>query len=306
MKQLVVLLVVLAVQVLSSFSWAEAALGEQCLQKPWDREALLDLKESKFEVEGEGISKLAMQLRDCLASSDPVIRDEIAYQAYFTWLRGDKLDQPTKLALFYTLLADLSNDRQDQHGVYLPFAMLVMSELAAADRTNSFLSDMQRQALIGSSIEYFSRLRDYRGFDDSLGWRHGIAHTADVFLQLTANPVLTQSQVLEIREAIRQQLRPTVPHFYIYGEPDRMAMPILYAMMREDIAVENWQEWLVNISKPAPLKSWQQAFFSQQGLADRHNIKSFLTSLYVFIDTSKNERLLPFKPVIEQQIRSLF
>jgi len=42
--------------------------------------------------------------------------------------------------------------------------------------------------LLNAAANYLVALRDYRGFDDGVGWRHGVAHAADLLAQLALSP----------------------------------------------------------------------------------------------------------------------
>src|SRR5258705_220852 len=73
---------------------------------------------------------------------------------------------------------------------------------------------------------------DRRGFDATQGWRHGVAHGADLLLQLGLNPALSAAQLDAIVQAIASQVAPAGEHFYVYGEPERLARPIAYIAKR--------------------------------------------------------------------------
>ncbi|XOV78507.1 MAG: DUF2785 domain-containing protein [Aestuariibacter sp.] len=275
-----------------------------CFNNGWNKQKLLLLKEAKFETTDQNRQILVSQLHHCLASPDPEVRDGVAYEAYFTWLRDEKITAEQLKVLFERLTKALENRRSDKQGVYLPFVALVYSEVVRVDRINSYLSEEQRQRSVNAIVQYLKDITDYRGFDDKSGWRHGVAHSADVVLQLALNSNVDGAMLSQLAQGMKAQIVPESGHFYIYGEPERLARATAYAMLREDLSLEYWQTWLVNLADPAPFEEWGDVFKSQQGLAMRNNLRQFLTNLYTMIAASQNERLVTLTPLISEHIRA--
>lgn len=281
-------------------------IREKCFDTDLDRGKLLKLRTNKFEVKDPTQKQqLAVQLLTCLASADPVIRDGIAFSALQNWLRADSFTEIFYLHMFDTLTTALSEPVNDEIGVYQPFAALVLAEVVRVDRITPYLSSVQRQHVITVATNYLEKQRDYRGFDPLVGWRHGIAHSADLLLQLALNSALNKNQLDRILVALATQISAKDQHFYIYGEPKRLAMPLVYVYLRGQHSTEEWQVWLNKIISPAPLSSWQDAYQSQEGLAKLHNTKSFLENLFVLIKNSKNTALISMNPALERAIKSM-
>ncbi|MDU0353424.1 DUF2785 domain-containing protein [Paraglaciecola aquimarina] len=279
--------------------------ADPCFKNGWAKEQYIALRNSDFVVADSERQVLAKQLSYCLASSEPMLRDDIAYKAYATWLRAGKLSKDTQLWLFNRFLSDIEERRNDEYQVYLPFVTLALSEVVRVDRITPYLNARQHQRVVQVVSEYMQSLRDYRGFDAKLGWRHGIAHSADVMLQLILNKQTTSSHVDLMLKALANQIKPADAHFYIYGEPERLAMPVVYAMLREDIKFADWQTWFADISAAKPFKDWSQVYKSQSGLAQKHNVKGFLLSLQGMVLPSTHEKLTPFKDLIETALSKL-
>lgn len=278
---------------------------DKCFANGWDKKRFTELRQQGFVIESnEHRNQLAQQLVYCLKNPDPDVRDQIAYEAYTTWLRGSLLTDDVRVSLIEQMVA-LLKSTGDPMAIAHPFAALVLSELVRSDRLQAVLSAPQRNELLATVISYFSNLNDYRGYDDTLGWRHGIAHSADVFLQLAVNPALVKPQLNEIWQALATQVQAKNRHFYIYGEAKRMALPVLYVWLANQHSFDEWQTWLSQVTSPAPLDNWQQVFTDNAHLARRHNVRSFLLELYYLIDNSKNERLLELKQSVSDALKKL-
>ena len=174
----------------------------------------------------EGASIL-LGLPDCLDAPDPAIRDGYAFELISIILRRGNQPEETVRALRTRLLDDLASASEDKNGFRGPFAVLALSEVARVDRRTPFLSEEERWDTLPAARPFLAGLTDYRGFSDTEGWRHGVAHTADLLMQMSLNAHLTKPQAEEILAMVALKAGPT-EHAYVFGESDRLAAPVLY------------------------------------------------------------------------------
>lgn len=259
------------------------------------RVQLSELRGAKWEIADESRrAALALGLLDCLAHPDPLLRDEIAFEALQGWMRADKLPTATLQTMRTTLLTRLKGP--DAPGFTQPFAALVLAEVARADRRKPFLSSAERSGLVREAASWLSALRDYRGFDEAEGWRHGVAHGADLMLQLSLNPALDKPDHEAMLAAIAVQVLPAgpyFPHFYQFGEGERLMAPVFHLARRDTLSAADWDAWFARLAAPV----MQKGPTSMASLARRHNLKAFLLPLYASLAESRDEaqraRLLP-------------
>ncbi len=243
------------------------------------RADLARLKESKFEIpEDDKRNGLAVRLLGCLDDPEPAIRDGVVFEGLSRWLRGKALTPATILLLDESLRRALGGEK-DAGGFRLPFAALVLSEVARADRIEPVFTDASRKALVDLAASSLAGVTDYRGFDPREGWRHGVAHGADLVLQLSVNPKVDSDGVSRLMDAIRSQVAPAGPVFYTFGEPERFARAVVFTYRRGVLDAAFWDSWFASIASPKPLASWGSAFQSLEGLAKRHNSLAFLHAL---------------------------
>ncbi len=240
---------------------------------------------------------LALGLTACLSSPDPTLRDGIAFEALSHWLRARQLSVETMRALADDLQARLVAD--DPAGFEQPFAALVLSEVARADRIEAYMSNERRGMLLDASVDYFTSVRDYRGFDQREGWRHGVAHGADLMLQLALNPAFGKPELERIRDALATQVAPS-DHFYVYGESERTARPVIFMAQRGLISEEEWTQWFAQFRVTG-----DSPYMSQAGLASIHNLKAFLQTVWLNARLSQNTADDTLLPGAEAAIRAL-
>jgi hypothetical protein len=260
-----------------------------CPPAGYDRARLEALRADDWVVANDAErNALARALTACVASPDSALRDGMAFEALTHWLRARQLSNETMLWLADDLEPRLA--AAEGSGFERPFAALVLSEVVRADRIEAYLPSERHGALLDSAINYYTSVRDYRGFDEREGWRHGVAHGADLLLQLSLNPAFGKVEVERIRDALATQVAP-VEHFYIYGEPDRIARPIIFMAQRGLISEEEWTRWFAQF--PA---AGEDPYVSQAGLSRIHNVKAFLQAVLVgarLTESAEDDVLLP-------------
>ena len=103
---------------------------------------------------------LAIALADCLASPDPVLRDDLAFEALSHWMRAGLLGPTTLQTLRLALLPQLRPESVDPAGFRQPFAALALSEVARVDRLEPYLSSEERAGLLRAATVAVRARRD--------------------------------------------------------------------------------------------------------------------------------------------------
>jgi hypothetical protein len=269
---------------------ASAALAQACPPASLSRQQLLELKSHEFALaDVKRRESLALDLVACLGSTDPELRDGIAFEALAAWMRDKQLSAATVGTIRDKLLTQLAPDHPDPAGVQRPFAVLTLAEIVRVDRVEPFMTDQQLQQLVDAGTRYLQSIRDYRGFDEREGWRHGVAHSSDLMLQLAVNPRTSKAQLDQMLTAIATQIAPAGEHAYVYGEGDRLAQAVFYIAKRKLHTADEWRKWFEQVAAPAPLANWGDAWTSQRGTAKHHNTMQFLTTLYLYVRESGAE-----------------
>ncbi len=262
-----------------------------CPPAGMDKTALLSLKAREFELAVDAAmarDALAGELIDCLDHADPELRDGIAYEALTIWMRAGLLDALALRRIHSRLMARLRADSPDSQGFGKPFAALVLSELIKRDKTERFLSAAKLAASVETASGYMESIRDYRGFDPTEGWRHGIAHDADLLMALADHPGVDNEGLRRIISATGSQILAHDQHFYVHGEPERLARPLLVAARRGIMSADEWSEWLGAFAREP---SGGSLFMSASGLNRRHNLQALLLALYLNVNESSDKVL---------------
>lgn len=270
----------------------------RCPPAGYDRAELEALKAANFEIADAGARHaFARALTACLGARDPFLRDQIAFEGLSRLLRARQLDTATQTALLDDVLPRL--EARDRQGFERPFAALVVSELVRADRIEAYLSDEMYATVNTRAVTYLQGVEDYRGYDAREGWRHGVAHGADLMLQLVLNPRTSREQLLAIRDAVSAKVAPS-NHSYIYGESERLARPILFMARRGALTEAEWTPWLQSLAPTG-----DDVFSSQAGLARRHNATAFLQAIWLNARLGENTADDVLLPSAEAALRAI-
>jgi hypothetical protein len=249
---------------------------------------------------GQSVEALAPVLVSCLGSTDPELRDGVAYELLTAWMRSGTLSDDALRPLTVTLVGQLS-EGLGQSGTDTvfrrTFSALVLSEVIRRDNLKPFLSPEAFSQVLTAAVRYLEAERDLRGFSDKQGWAHGVAHAADVLWRLAMSPRLEQPGLEQLLQAVATRVAPP-EHAYIHNESDRLARVVVAVIRRGLVPPEVLARWLEAVTTPQGLKSWDEAFRTEAGLARLHNTKQFLRALHSMLVLQKqpvphHEQVLP-------------
>jgi hypothetical protein len=116
-------------------------------------------------------------------------------------------------------------------------------------------------------------------------------------LQLALNPALDKGQLDRMFAAVASQVAPS-GHAYIYGEPERLARPVLYGALRGLHTEADWSGWFEALAGPGDAASWQEAMNTQAGLTRRHDLRAFLLAIYAEIAEETRPELVAMRPAV--------
>lgn len=239
----------------------------------------------------------------CLGSPDPAVRDDFALTLWVQGLRGQHL-KPDGLRHAMQRLTAVLAAPDDAAGFTRPFAALALAEVARADRVEPFLTDAELHALAETGATYLRGVTDYRGFVAGQGWRHGVAHGADLLMQLSLNPRLTRADADLLLGAIAAQVAPAGSHAYVHGEARRLARPLLFLAKRTDIDDAAWAAWFQALH-PIDAVRWKAPYASTEGLAAVHNSSAFGDAVYVAASESQDPQVRRLAPLAAGLLKAL-
>ena len=211
---------------------------------------------------GESALPLALEAAALLGSTDPELRDGIAYEALATWVYGEQRLDAAELNQLRTTLT--SNARRGLgeamgDGLFLrSFSVLALAVLAAEDLKSPFLDSQQFDGLVELAIDELANERDLRGYVPGKGWGHATAHCADLVKFLARSHRLRPEQQSRMVNAIAERLR-SAGLVFVWGEDARLAAALTALAARSDADPAAFLAWFKRLgAEHAAL--WSGAF----------------------------------------------
>lgn len=267
------------------------------------------LRASNFTVpQGQTAFGLLRQMNSLVGSTDPFLRDNVAYEAAARWIYTAGLlsanEQREMLALWTASLQAGLGQRGDDSAFRRSFSALNLSVLASRDNAAPYLSQEEFDRFLAAVLDYLSRERDTRGYDASKGWIHATAHTADVLKFLSRNvklPVPAQSRVLA---AIGEKCR-TFGEVFQWSEDARLAQPIVSLAKRADFDKAALDAWLASINAQRS-KVWAKApAIDPVEFVQLQNLTLVLRAAYVALALDPSPAVEPARASLLDTLRAL-
>jgi len=245
-----------------------------------DKEFWITISKKDYAVpEGYTLEELTKTLFGHLGSTDPELRDDIAYMVYANWLKREMYSKDEIREHVSQLLNNLEKGigEIESDSVFLrTFSVLLLAEIVHNDNKKPLLDKEQVQSVLAKGLWYLDAEKDPRGHIPVKGWAHALAHTADLFLVLGNNRFTDQSDHEKILQGIAAKLTHSTNWIYIHGEDDRLANAVMAIFERNLITMDFLKAWLNSFTEPE--KPWHGAYMDEAQAKAFHNVRNFLRS----------------------------
>lgn len=224
----------------------------------------------------EAVAPLALEAATLLGSTDPELRDGIAYEAMVAWVYQEPRLSAAELEQLRAIL--VANARRglgepESDALFLrSFSTLALSVLAATDLKRPFLSQPQFDELLELAIAELTGERDLRGYVPGKGWGHATAHTADLLKFLARSHWLRAQQQTRIVEAVAARLR-TAGIVFVWGEDARLAAALTSLVRREDADAAPFDAWFKRLGEEQEA-AWAEPFNPSRYVAVRAQLNA--------------------------------
>ena len=244
-----------------------AALPTQAKKAPSEggsrsRAEWVALRDSNFTVpSGQTPVGLLRQMNALVGSTDPYLRDNVAYEAAARWIYTNgalSVDEEREMLALWTANLQVGLGESTGDAAFRrSFSALNLSVLAAREIAAPFLSQNEFDGFLSTMVDYLARERDTRGYEPPHGWIHAAAHTADVLKFLTRSSKLTPPSQTRVLSAIDEKCR-TFGGVFQWGEDTRLAQVIVSLAKRSDFDRPAFDAWLTTI-RNRRTELWKQA-----------------------------------------------
>ena len=231
---------------------------------------------------GYDLLPLTEELFSYLGSTNPELRDDIAYETLANWLDQGLYtpDQIRGYILQLTLNLQDGLGEEESDSVFLrTFSVLMLAEIVNYDGHHLFLNTDEVRNILAKGISYIEAEADSRGYVPQKGWAHALAHTADLFLTLARHPRIQADGQTQILNAITEKLLHATNWVYAHGEDDRLARAVSSIFERNLLSADAIKDWLASLVTPKP--NWRGAWTDEARTVAYFNVRNFLRALHL-------------------------
>jgi|SRR5690554_5069868 len=244
------------------------------------KQKLYELKKDDFKVSNKtNIRDLCFKMLAFVGDTDPVLRDEYIYEAFYYWLIiYDVIDHVTlkelclKLSDEEHLFLNITSFSTDD--VFMrSFSVLILSIMFNYQSKCSFLDEKEFDVLKNKVLRYVSNEKDVRGFIDNKGWAHSMAHGADALKEIVLCSQSTLNDHMDALNVLVVMLC-NKKNVYTHKEDERMANVLVTIINRSLVSTHIIKDWLSDLVKRVDFSKDQLTY------AISLNIRNFLYSFY--------------------------
>ncbi|WP_120052550.1 DUF2785 domain-containing protein [Streptomyces griseorubiginosus] len=209
-----------------------------------------------FPRRGVSSARLADELSAMLASPDARIRDEYAYTGAARWIGQGHLDGVLQS------LGDTAARRFTHPEVQArTFAPLILCAVLLREHTTPGLVPRNTvESWYAEFCIWYPAEQDTRGWDDSLGWLHAVAHGADAAAAFAKVLPDRRTELLEL--CARRMTVARTDYVYTQSEDARLARALTRVLQAPDLKSEEALGWLTVVADalegggPGPVPAW--------------------------------------------------
>lgn len=225
------------------------------------------------------LDELTAELTRMLGSTDPDVRDRIAYPTLGTWIdRGVYDDLITGLGDGMVAGLGVGLGETDTDTVFRrAFSVLVLATVIDRD-SSQHLVPMEKVLRWGDQIcSWYLRERDLRAHVSGKGWAHAVAHGADALGVLAGSPHFGRNELTVLLDVLVDRLL-TIDAPLLCGEPDRLALAVMAVLRRNLVPTSVVEPWISRVAAHANA-------FRDRSIAEPYgptnNAQQLLRSLYL-------------------------
>ena len=199
------------------------------------------------------LDDMTAELTSMLGSTNPSLRDGIAYPTLASWISRGVYDD---------LLCGLGDGMAAGLAVGIgesgtdtvfrrAFSVLALTEcISRNNKVDRLPSDKILEW--GDRVSaWIVREQDLRGYVPTKGWAHAIAHGADSIAALAGSPHLGTPELTVMLDVLADRILLPVEQVFSCGEPDRLAAATMAILRRDLVPLSVLEPWIARLAQAA-------------------------------------------------------
>lgn len=255
---------------------------------------LINLPQGKLNFTNAEVNLLLNNI----GNLNPTIRDDLVYTLFARGFIENAFTYEQEQNVINTFVKEKNLfhdiDKSENDSVFLrSFSALLGSVILEKDKETKILTTTDRNTLFDWSIDYLMLEKDYRGFVETKGWAHSVAHGSDFLGAALSHPkflMQNQNKVMKIIPMIFKNM--SAP--FIDEEEQRLAFAFYQGVKADKIASNIFIELINKID----VERYQE--LKKDDLIAWHKLSTWLRLLqnwYYFFDSDKDLQVILKKKI---------
>lgn len=177
-----------------------------------------------------------------LASPDPEVRDSGAFVTLAGRIGGGELDDSLE-DIGDHCVTMLEHDAIQARTFGVLILAASVEQLGRLGRARSSATRW-----LQPFMTWYAEETDLRGYDESLGWLHAVAHGADALGCFAEWGDLNPDELEALLELVVTRAATETPHRWAEGEDDRLALATLIVLRQHDFGTTVVSDWVWRLS----------------------------------------------------------
>ncbi|QMS85576.1 DUF2785 domain-containing protein [Candidatus Xianfuyuplasma coldseepsis] len=239
---------------------------------------LKDQKQSGYAFKDVNKFELVLDLLEDIGIKDPQIRDELVYPALAHLLHDKHLTEDELTAVLDKLIGPeyllFDLDNIIEYSVLIrSFTVLQLVILVHVHNRDHIIPVKYIKQLSTAFMSYFQQETILDGYNETVGFMHSIAHSADLFAQLFKVEDFNETIFKSMLNAIQNKFK--INHYYFsHDEDERMVVAIMNALDANILEEEYWKSWISQLGSYTKPTTYPAAYYI------KNNVRNILRSLY--------------------------
>lgn len=192
------------------------------------------------------VDELVSVLQKHLGNSDPLWRDQLAYSITAAWIQSGVLNENAIRKLMPAWI-NAAENIQNPNPLARSFGILSLDLVAVFNQRKPFLKKHEIDRLWKIAVNGIMQPRDWRGWDEKVGWVHITAHSADLIKTLATHTDLELEQQNDFFDAVETSIN-SAPQVFVHAEMERLSDAIIVLQQRDDFSGAAWASLLKRLS----------------------------------------------------------
>lgn len=245
--------------------------------------AIIIIENINFEL--IDLNELTKFMLQNVGNPEAYLRDELIYRAFCKLILNEKVSVEQLVLILKTCMDDghlylnITHDGYSDDVFTRSFSALVITLILGKDCEKRILPEGLIIEAIHRSIHYLLLEKDYRGFVDTKGWAHAVAHGSDLVAEAIRHPLMKDPQLVKLAlQSLKSCLH--TDYALIDDEEERM-LPVIDALLEKGLTDEQLLSWLKELHN-LEIEDWYRKYRYEW------NVKKFTVTLLKHLLKSAN------------------